>query len=273
MDHVVPEDSWIKYVYRRLRVCGDWKQAKEMERRAANDESDDLKTLGEPRKKRLINRHFNRLMGEDECHYAANASKFGEDPHSTLLPSDVRLMAEHPFDIHVLSNFGSSSNVRWHLPGRSCNIQTIPEGHPVQRSGSSTDVRGTDMCYVGRAPGVRLLLLKPEINAMLLFLASTRASDLLQLTKLTLAADVRKLLEHNKTEAKTLTPTRHDIVQLPAICIAEWNILMDVLKSESNKQIIVNDFARLGGSIENYICRDYQTGFAGCYLFCTTNSL
>lgn len=56
----------------------------------------------------------------------------------------------------------------------------------------------------------------------------------------TLAADVRKLLEHVKTEAKTLTPTRHDIVQLPATCIAEWNILMDVLKSESNKQIIVS---------------------------------
>jgi hypothetical protein len=35
-------------------TLGDWKQAKEMERRAADDESDDLKTMQEPRKKRLM---------------------------------------------------------------------------------------------------------------------------------------------------------------------------------------------------------------------------
>ncbi|KZS10175.1 Uncharacterized protein APZ42_025420 [Daphnia magna] len=47
MDHAVSEDSWIEYVYRRLRVC---------------DQST-----------------FNGLMGEDECHYAVNASQFGEE--------------------------------------------------------------------------------------------------------------------------------------------------------------------------------------------------
>jgi hypothetical protein len=45
----------------------------------------------------------------------------------------------------------------------------------------------------------------------------------------TQAADVRILLEHIKTEAQTPTTTRHDIVQLPATCVAEWNILMQVL--------------------------------------------
>jgi hypothetical protein len=56
----------------------------------------------------------------------------------------------------------------------------------------------------------------------------------------TLADDVRKLLEHIQTEAKTPTMTRQDIVQLPATSVAEWNILMQFLKSESNKQIIVS---------------------------------
>ena len=56
----------------------------------------------------------------------------------------------------------------------------------------------------------------------------------------TLADDVRKLLEHIQTEAKTPTTTQQDIVQLPVTCVAECNILMQVLKSESNKQIIVS---------------------------------
>lgn len=100
---------------------------------------------------------------------------------------------------------------------------------------------------------------------------------------------MRKLLEHIKTEAKTPTTTRQDIVQQPATCVAEWNILMQVLKSESNKQIIVsptiylsfllalkqffslklkvNDFSRLGGSdladIAKRIMREVVTGEFG----------
>ncbi|KZS02425.1 Uncharacterized protein APZ42_000542, partial [Daphnia magna] len=64
----------------------------------------------------------------------------------------------------------------------------------------------------------------------------------------TLAADVRLLLDHIKTEAKTPTTTAHDIVQLPVTCIAEWSLLMEVLKSDSNHTILVNDFSKLGGS-------------------------
>ncbi|KAK4013227.1 hypothetical protein OUZ56_025461 [Daphnia magna] len=64
----------------------------------------------------------------------------------------------------------------------------------------------------------------------------------------TLAADVRLLLDHIKTEAKTPTTTAHDIVQLPVTCIAEWSLLMEVLKSDSNHAILVNDFSKLGGS-------------------------
>ncbi len=56
----------------------------------------------------------------------------------------------------------------------------------------------------------------------------------------TLTADVRKLLENIQREVKTPTTTRKDILQLPATCVAECNILMQVLKSESNKQIIVS---------------------------------
>lgn len=56
----------------------------------------------------------------------------------------------------------------------------------------------------------------------------------------TLAADVRLLLDHIKTEAKTPTTTAHDIVQLPVTCIAEWSLLMEVLKSDSNHAILVS---------------------------------
>ncbi|KAK4024144.1 hypothetical protein OUZ56_009532 [Daphnia magna] len=226
-------------------------------------------------------------MGEDDCHYAANASKFGEDPHSTLLPSDVRLMAEHPFDIHpkeVISEVLRMSDGIF--PGGLVifkryprDIQFRDRAVPRMSVGPTCAMWGGHQGQQhtrGRGSSEKIAL-NVEDRPRSVLTTEDRCNHYTTTLKYcdeqTLAADVRKLLEHIKTEAKTLTPTRHDIVQLPATCIAEWNILMDVLKSESNKQIIVNDFARLGGSIENYICRDYQTGFAGCYLFCTTNSL
>jgi hypothetical protein len=69
-------------------TLGDWKQAKEMERHAADDELDYLKTMQEPRKKRLVRQPakyspISYVMGNRKRNYSSSS----DDASRAVVPS------------------------------------------------------------------------------------------------------------------------------------------------------------------------------------------